>query len=520
MQEERQKLALILVWDKTGLKELAYGLAEWGYEFISTGTTAQFLIEAGFSVHNLEDWTDYYDFLDEDIKILHPKIYASLLASEDNKEHLQKLEEYNIPLLELIVINLYPFEQINYTTGILLDEVLGNIDIGGITLLRAGAKNFQRITVISNTSMYKDILTELQIKNGELSATTRLLLARKAYELTSRYDNLIAEYLAEISDKRELLQKTKLLPLELNYPLRYGENLSQIAAFYTYGKVYDSPLEQLAGKNLSFNNLCDLDVMLSILAEFDEEAIAVLVKHTNPSSVAIGNNILEAYLKAYTTDPQYILDSVIGFSKPVDDFLALELSKISIKIIAAPDFTPEALSILTKQKKIRLLKIPNITNFPFLSWQIKSVLNGFLIQEHNIAILDWEKCEIITSQKLTEEQRNGLEFAWKVIQHIKSNAVIITKANQTIGIGAGQMNRIDALELALWKAKKTGLNTNKMILASDNFFSFPDNILTIAQTGIKTIIQPGGSMRDKEVIAAAKAYDITMVLTHQRVLKH
>ena len=368
--------------------------------------------------------------------------------------------------------------------------------------------------------MYKDILTELQIKNGELSATTRLLLARKAYELTSRYDNLIAEYLAEISDKRELLQKTKLLPLELNYPLRYGENLSQIAAFYTYGKVYDSPLEQLAGKNLSFNNLCDLDVMLSILAEFDEEAIAVLVKHTNPSSVAIGNNILEAYLKAYTTDPQYILDSVIGFSKPVDDFLALELSKISIKIIAAPDFTPEALSILTKQKKIRLLKIPNITNFPFLSWQIKSVLNGFLIQEHNIAILDWEKCEIITSQKLTEEQRNGLEFAWKVIQHIKSNAVIITKANQTIGIGAGQMNRIDALELALWKAKKTGLNTNKMILASDNFFSFPDNILTIAQTGIKTIIQPGGSMRDKEVIAAAKAYDITMVLTHQRVLKH
>lgn len=504
------KRALISVSDKAGVADFAKGLVENGFEIISTGGTLKHLRESGVECVSIEDYTGFPEILEGRVKTLHPKVHGGLLSKRDSEGHVAELKENDIHYIDLICVNLYPFAETLAKEGVSHDEIIENIDIGGPSMLRSAAKNYKFVTVVTDKNDYNTILKELE-ENGETSLETRQRLAGKVFNKTAQYDSLIASYFNKINGSEETLNLTYRLEDEL----RYGENPHQKAAFYVSDEEVSYALkdcEQLHGKKMSYNNIQDASAALDILQEFDE-TVCVGLKHMNPCGVATGKTVYEAWTRAFEADPVSIFGGIVAINGTVDKATAEKMHEIFLEIILAYDYEDEALEILEKKKNVRIYKIPKKTNKnPKL---IKSVRGGILVQDYDDKV--YEKLETVTETKLNEEDLKDLEFAYKIVKHVKSNAILLAKNGQTVGVGAGQMNRVGAAEIAF---KQAGDKAKGAVLASDAFFPFRDSVDEATKHDIKAIIQPGGSIRDQESIDACNENGIAMVFTGMRHFKH
>ncbi|MDD4773933.1 MAG: bifunctional phosphoribosylaminoimidazolecarboxamide formyltransferase/IMP cyclohydrolase [Eubacteriales bacterium] len=514
-----KKRVLISLSDKTSAFDFAHELISLGYEVLSTGGTAKALSDKGLPITNVSDVTGFPECLDGRVKTLHPAIHAGILAVRDNSEHMEQLSGLGIIPIDIIAINLYPFRDVLLREGASREEIIENIDIGGPTMLRAAAKNWQDVAVIVNPADYPLVISELK-QNGEITKKTKLELAYKVFEHTSAYDTLIADYFRKETGL-SIFPDSLTLTYEKNQELRYGENPHQKAAFYReIGNNNNGTITaavQLHGKELSFNNINDANGALDTIKEFDDTPCVVAVKHANPCGIGTGSSIYEAYVKAHNADPVSIFGGIIAANRVIDKETALEINKIFVEIIIAPGYTDEALTVLEKKKNVRIMCLPDIS-LPNRSDMIdvKKVAGGLLVQELNTELLDKE-LRVVTEKKPTEIQMNDLIFGMKAVKHTKSNGIVLVKDGATTGIGPGQTNRITALELAI---KYAGDNAAKSVMASDAFFPFDDCVEAAAQAGIAAIIQPGGSIRDKDSIDACNKYGIPMVFTGKRHFKH
>ena len=514
----RIRRALLSVTDKSGLADFALQLASCGVSLISTGGTARVLREAGLEVEDVSDVTGFPEMLDGRVKTLHPRIAGGILAVRSNAEHMSALERHAIAPVDMVVVNLYAFEATAAREGATFEELIENIDIGGPSLIRAAAKNFGDVAVVTNPSDYPVIARELA-EQGELSRDTCWRLAQKAFEATAAYDRAISGTLAFLAVGQApatIAEGTLPAHLDLRIPratvLRYGENPHQEAALYTDGRQGVGGARQLHGKALSYNNLVDLDASWQLALEFDRPAVAI-IKHTNPCGCAEGTTLAEAYRKALECDPVSAFGSVIATSESVDGETATEMSKLFVEAIAAPGFTADALDILTRKKNLRLLEIARCAPGTVL----KSVSGGYLIQSEDRAETSPERFDVVTSREPTAEEADSLRFAWKVVKHVKSNAILYAKNGQSVGVGAGQMSRVDSARLGAMKAV---LPLEGSVVASDAFFPFADGIEELAKHGATAVIQPGGSRRDGEVIEAADRLGLAMVCTGVRHFRH
>ncbi len=502
------KYALLSVSDKTGIIEFAKGLLEHDYQLISTGGTYKLLQEHGLTVTYIEAITESPEILGGRVKTLHPRIHGGILAL-DNSQHLEELNSIGGVLIDLVAVNLYPFEKVSQDPAANFTDVIENIDIGGPTLLRAAAKNHARVTAICDPTDYPQVLKE--IKSGGIEQEKRKELAAKVFRHTAFYDSLIANYMTN-----ELFPATMTLALEKVDDLRYGENPHQQAAYYrqipTTGTSLDRG-EQLSGKALSFNNIYDSEAAWQLAALFDQPC-AVAVKHSNPCGLALGEDLYEAYSRCYDSDPVSIFGGIVACNREVDLKTAKEMGKIFLEVIIAPDFSPEAISHLSKKPNLRLLKMATATTGAL---DYKRVTGGFLLQETDRASLDPEQLKVVTKRHPTSSEWEDLLFGWKIVKFVKSNAIVLCKDNQLIGVGAGQMNRVQSVRLSTEQAGEKSAGAS---LASDAFFPFADNIESAAAEGITAIIQPGGSIRDQEVIDACNQYNIAMVFTGMRHFRH
>ncbi|GAE89738.1 bifunctional phosphoribosylaminoimidazolecarboxamide formyltransferase/IMP cyclohydrolase [Acetivibrio straminisolvens] len=512
------KRALISVSDKTGIVEMAKELQNMGVEIISTGGTAKTLSDAGIKVINISDVTGFPECLDGRVKTLHPNVHAGILAMRSNEEHMKQLKELNIETIDMVIINLYPFKQTILKENIELEEAIENIDIGGPTMIRAAAKNYQDVAVIVDPSDYNAILEELKTSK-DISLKTKFKLAYKVFEHTSHYDTLIAKYLRDKIGE-EVFPETLSLTFEKVQDMRYGENPHQKAVFYkevgaNVGCI--TAAKQLHGKELSYNNINDANGAIEIIKEFDEPTV-VAVKHANPCGVASASNIYDAYVKAYEADPVSIFGGIIAANREIDEKTAEEINKIFVEIVIAPSFTEGALNVLTQKKNIRLLQLENISSkLPHGTYDMKKVAGGLLVQNYNSELLNMDDLKVVTEKKPTHEEMEDLIFAMKVVKHTKSNGIALAKGKQTIGVGPGQTNRVTACKIAI---EYGGERTKGAVLASDAFFPFADCVEAAAAAGITAIIQPGGSIRDQESIDACNKYGIAMVFTGMRHFKH
>ena len=514
-----KKRVLISVSDKTGAVEFARELDSLGYDILSTGGTAKTLRDAGLNVMNVSDITGFPECLDGRVKTLHPMVHAGILAVRGNPEHMRQLRELNVVPIDIVAINLYPFRQTILKDNVTREEAIENIDIGGPAMLRAAAKNWQDVTVVVDPNDYKTVISDLKALST-VTKTTKLKLAYKVFEHTSAYDTLIAKYLREETGA-DIFPETLTLTYDKVQDMRYGENPHQRAAFYKeIGTGYEGTLveaEQLHGKELSYNNINDSNGALDALKEFSKPCV-VAVKHANPCGIGVGENIYDAYIKAYTADPVSIFGGIIAANRTVDEATAAEINKIFIEIVIAPDYTSEALEILKQKKNIRLLKLPQISLSNRANMlDMKKVAGGLLVQELNTELFYESELQFVTEVKPTDEQMDDLIFAMKAVKHTKSNGIVLAKNNVTTGIGPGQTNRITALELAINYA---GDNAVGSVMASDAFFPFGDCVEMAAKAGIAAIIQPGGSIRDEESIQVCNKYGIPMVFTGIRHFKH
>jgi len=526
--------ALISVYDKTGVVNFTRRLHQLGIEIISTGGTASVLTDAGIPLRTVEQVTGFPEFLDGRVKTLHPAIHGGILARRDHPDHTTALERLHINHIDLILVSLYPFEEIAARAGSTRDDIIEMIDIGGVTLLRAAAKNFQDVVVISDANQYDIVLNALEQSGGDCPLELRQNLAKEAFSRLSAYDAAIATWLdkglvgeGDINPSSSNQGGTKPVPplkqglgLWKVMDLRYGENPHQKAAFYVENENLSLPWKQLQGVELSFNNLQDVDAARRLAGEFTQPACAIL-KHTTPCGVGIGDSILEAFNRALTTDPKSAFGGVIAINRPFNAEITEVISGIFFEVIAAPKFESNALTILSKRKKLRLLETPipphqNETAGP----DIRRIRGGLLVQDWDEGFPELEEVKIVTKRSPTPEEMNALTFGWKVVKHVKSNAVIYCNHCATLGIGAGQMSRVDAAEMAALKAKQVDLDLHGAIAASDAFFPFRDGIDTIAKTGAAAVIQPGGSIRDQEVIDAANEHNLSMVFTGRRHFRH
>lgn len=512
------KKALISVSDKTGLIPFARRLADAGVEIISTGGTAAMLKEAGIPVIGISEVTGFPEILDGRVKTLHPNIHSGLLAVRDNETHRQQLNELQIETIDLVVVNLYPFKQTIAKPDVTFAEAIENIDIGGPTMLRAAAKNHQYVTVVVDAADYEQVAAEIE-KEGDTSLDTRRRLAAKVFRHTAAYDALISRYLSE--QVGDFLPESYTVTYEKAQDLRYGENPHQRAAFYREPLAAGASIaraEQLHGKELSYNNINDADAALAIVREFAEPAV-VAVKHSNPCGVGIGADIREAYQKAYEADPVSIFGGIVAANRPVDRDTALLMKETFLEIILAPDFTEEALAVLTEKKNLRLLRIPALNEFREAAqgFRIAPVAGGALVQEYDVKQLEDADIRVVTDKQPTADELAQLKFAWKVVKHVKSNAIVLARENMTIGVGAGQMNRVGAANIAIAQA---GEKAKGAVLASDAFFPMPDTVEAAAKAGVTAIIQPGGSVRDQDSIDACNRHGIAMVFTGVRHFKH
>ena len=515
-----KKRALISVSDKTGVVEFARSLSELGFEIISTGGTSSAISAAGIPVVGVSDITGFPECLDGRVKTLHPLIHAGILGMRSNPEHVKQMETLGVTPIDVVAINLYPFKATVLRPGVTLEEAIENIDIGGPTMIRAAAKNWQDVAVIVDPKDYERVIAELGA-DGEVSRETKFSLAGKVFEHTAQYDAMINSYLRKARGESPLADNLTLT-FEKVQEMRYGENPHQNASFYREIGNYDNTLtaaEQLHGKDLSYNNINDANGALDLLKEFGKEKpAAVAVKHANPCGVGIGGDIHEAYVRAYEADPVSIFGGIVAVNRSVDENTATEMSKIFLEIIIAPDYSPEALEILTKKKNLRLLRLPNLTgaNTPSML-DMKKVAGGLLVQELDTQLLNEEEIKCVTKRQPTEEEMEQLRFVWKVVKHVKSNGIALAKNNATVGVGPGQTNRITALELAI---RYAGDKAAGSVMGSDAFFPFSDCVEAAKQAGITAIIQPGGSIRDEDSIKAADEAGIAMVFTGMRHFKH
>jgi phosphoribosylaminoimidazolecarboxamide formyltransferase/IMP cyclohydrolase len=510
------KRALISVSDKTGIVPFAKALAAQGVVLLSTGGTAKRLRDSGLEVTDVSEVTGFPECLDGRVKTLHPKVHGGILARRDLPSHMAQLKDLDIETIDYVVINLYPFKETIEKEGVTLEDAIENIDIGGPTMLRSAAKNYGHVTVVVDPDDYKVIMNELET-SGEVSINTKYELALKVFQHTAAYDSMIANYLHDLKHP-EAFPKHLTMAFEKVEDLRYGENPHQKAVFYksltkTEGTLSDA--KQIHGKALSFNNINDANGALDLLKEFTAPTV-VAIKHTNPCGVGSGIDLYDAYMKAYSCDPQSIFGGILALNRQVDEKTALEIEKIFIEIVIAPSFSEEALEILTKKKNIRLLVLENIGSSATLEYDIKKVSGGILIQDKNLVLLEKE-LEVVTERMPTDDEIKALTFAWKVCKHARSNAIVFAKEDQTLSVGPGQVSRIWALENAI---NNSFLDLKGGVMASDAFFPFNDCVEAAAKAGIKAIIQPGGSKNDQASIDMANQYGIAMVFTGMRHFKH
>src|SRR4051794_24400642 len=510
-----KKRALISVSDKTGVVEFARNLVEQGFEVISTGGTKKALQESGVPVIGVSDVTGFPEILDGRVKTLNPLIHGGLLGKFDDPSHMEQMNAHNIDPIQIVCVNLYPFQQTIEKPDVTTEDAIENIDIGGPAMLRASAKNHQYVTVVVDPVDYTNVIEELKA-DGQTKLETRRKLAAKVFRHTAAYDALIAEYMTELAQEETPEKLT--VTYELKQSLRYGENPHQKAAFYKkpLGSTFSiANAEQLHGKELSYNNINDADAALQIVKEFIEPA-AVAVKHMNPCGIGTGVTTFTAFEKAFAADPVSIFGGIIAFNREVDAETAGKLHEIFLEIIIAPSFSADALSILTSKKNLRLLTIPFLgAKKPEL--KLTTIEGGLLVQEQDQFTLEGATIKVATKRQPTEQEWAALKLGWKVVKHVKSNAIVVTKEDMTIGIGAGQMNRVGAAEIAL---KQAGEKAAGAALASDAFFPMDDTVEAAAKAGITAIIQPGGSIRDEDSIKKADEYGIAMVFTGVRHFKH
>lgn len=511
------KRALLSVSDKTGVVEFAKGLEAEGFEIISTGGTLTALQHAGVAAKNISEITGFPECLDGRVKTLHPVVHAGILAMRDNPSHMQTLKDLNIETVDVVAVNLYPFKATIQKPDVELQEAIENIDIGGPTMLRSAAKNYQDVYVVCDPGDYEKVLEE--IRSGEENRDFRFRLMYKVYQHTAVYDTLIANYLREKLDLEFPDQITFAYEKQQN--MRYGENPNQKASFYRECFPYAGALveaEQLQGKELSYNNINDTNAALDLLREFNEPAV-VAVKHANPCGVGIAKNVHSAYLKAYESDPVSIFGGIVVTNGKVTVQMAADMVKTFLEIIVAPDFEEDALKIFAeKRKNARILRLPTV-NAPIRkgTYDMKKVVGGLLLQEYDTALFDEDQWKVVTKNKLTPEQEKALRFAFRVVKHTKSNAIVVAGEDKTYGIGMGQTNRIWAAQQAIEHA---GNRASGAVMASDAFFPFPDCVEAAAKAGITAIIQPGGSVNDQMSIDACDRLGIAMVFCGLRHFKH
>jgi phosphoribosylaminoimidazolecarboxamide formyltransferase / IMP cyclohydrolase len=576
MSENRKiKRALISVSDKTGLADFAAALGGHGVEIISTGGTARSLRESGLKVRDVSDVTGFPEMMDGRVKTLHPKMHGAFLALRDDPEHVASMDEHGIEPIDLVVVNLYPFEETIAKDGVSLEEAVENIDIGGPAMIRSASKNWRDVAVVTDTRLYSEIIEEMSQNDGSLSLETRQRLATLAYTRTASYDLAISSYLAKQLSNDDLDRLELLNPLghlafvelededeseasEKNSPpyeggvaaasadgvvpspdsatlpeytsidlakvtdLRYGENPHQRAALYvTDGETAGiASAEQLHGKEMSFNNYVDAEAAWNLVQDFDERTVAI-IKHTNPSGVGTGETNLEAYKRALATDPVSAFGGIVAFNQKVDAKTAKSVIEVFSEVIIAPDFDDDALEVFKSKKNLRLLRLegqrPKAQD---RSFEIKQISGGFLVQDRDVHQLKTDELNIVTDRKPTDDELAAMQLAWTVCKHVKSNAIVFADGHQTLGVGAGQMNRVDSVRIAAIRAERFGLDLKGSALASDAFFPFRDNVDEAAKFGVTAIIQPGGSIKDEESIAAANEHGIAMAFTGIRHFKH
>jgi phosphoribosylaminoimidazolecarboxamide formyltransferase/IMP cyclohydrolase len=522
----RIERALISVSDKKGIVEFSRALAQLGIELVSTGGTAALLRENKIAVKDVSELTGFPEMMDGRVKTLHPKIHGAILALRDNPEHVGKLKEHGIAPIDLVVVNLYPFEA-TVARGATFDEIVENIDIGGPSMVRAAAKNYRYVGVVVDPADYEEILTELKSSGGSLSPATRFGLFRKAFEHTSRYDGAISNYFSSLDEdkKPQAWGQTVNFQVSKLQDMRYGENPHQSAAFYGVGGDIGPSIaraRQFQGKELSFNNILDADAALNTVLEFSEIA-TVAIKHNNPCGVALSETSLaDSFRRAKACDPVSIFGGVIAFNRPVDEETARELKDIFLEIVIAPSFTGEAKALLSSAKRllnVRLLEV-DMSEPQRGGHDLRRVRGGLLMQDWDTGSVDVRACNVVTERKPSADEYRALDFAWRVCRHVKSNTIVFASADQVLGVGAGQMSRIDSTKIAVMRAATHGLDLKGSAVASDAFYPFRDGLDEAAKAGAKSVIQPGGSIKDEEVIAAANEHGIAMIFTGMRHFRH
>src|SRR5438270_5183731 len=512
--------AILSVTDKTGLVDFAHKLAGMGVELISTGGTAKLLRDSGIRVKDISELTSFPEMLDGRVKTLHPKVHGGILHRRESASHRTAVAEHGIEPIDMVVVNLYAFEKTAAKPGVHFEELIENIDIGGPSMIRSAAKNFQDVAVVTSPGDYEAIANEMSKSGGSLSSQTKWRLAQKAFATTAAYDSAISSTLERVSANGNFeLHSTESFPknLRLSFKkvtdLRYGENPHQKAAMYSDGSGTGvANARQVQGKELSYNNIVDLQAAWDLAQEF-EEPVCAIIKHTNPCGTATGKTLLEAYKKALECDPVSAFGGVIGVNRPIDAATAEEMAKLFLEVIAAPDFDDAAKAKFASKKNLRLVEvIPSQQK-----WTLKNVSGGILVQDADVRSLQESDLKIVSKRQPTTEQKRALLFAWKVCKHVKSNAIVYAREGQTVGVGAGQMSRVDSCRIGVMKAQ---LPLKGTVAASDAFFPFPDGVKEIAKAGATAIIQPGGSMRDQEVIDTANRLGLAMVLTGVRHFRH
>ncbi|HEY6371685.1 MAG TPA: bifunctional phosphoribosylaminoimidazolecarboxamide formyltransferase/IMP cyclohydrolase [Candidatus Sulfotelmatobacter sp.] len=529
----RVQRAILSVTDKTGLVDFARKLSTLGIELISTGGTAKLLREAGVTVKDISELTAFPEMLDGRVKTLHPKVHGGILHRRQDPKHVAAVAEHGITPIDMVVVNLYAFEKTAAKPGVAFEELIENIDIGGPSMIRSAAKNFHDVAIVTSPSDYDSIADELSRSGGTLSHGTKWRLAQKAFATTAAYDSAIASTLERISPDRVELQESSGFPNTLRFQfhktldLRYGENPHQKAAMYSDGSgVGVANARQLQGKELSYNNIVDLQAAWDLAQEFDEPVVAI-IKHTNPCGTATGKTLAEAYKRALECDPVSAFGGVIGVNRSIDADAAEEMHKLFLEVIAAPAFDEAAKAKFASKKNLRLVEVidprtrgripPAATEAASRNWVLKNISGGMLVQDSDVRALQDADLKVVTKRPPTPEETRALLFAWKVCKHVKSNAIVYARDGQTVGVGAGQMSRVDSAKIGAMKAQ---LPLKGTVAASDAFFPFPDGVEEIARAGATAIIQPGGSQRDPEVIAAADRLGLAMLFTGVRHFRH
>jgi phosphoribosylaminoimidazolecarboxamide formyltransferase / IMP cyclohydrolase len=512
--------AILSVTDKTGLVDFAKQLSKMGVELISTGGTAKLLRDSGIAVKDISDLTGFPEMLDGRVKTLHPKVHGGILHRRENAAHRTAVAEHGIQPIDMVVVNLYAFEKTAAKSGVHFDELIENIDIGGPSMIRSAAKNFQDVAVVTSASDYAALAEEMSKSGGALSDATKWRLAQKAFATTAAYDSAIASTLERVHANGNFELKsgagfpqTLRMSFQKVMDLRYGENPHQKAAMYSDGSAKGvANGKQLQGKELSFNNIVDMQAAWDLAQEFDEPVVAI-IKHTNPCGTAVGKTLLEAYNKALECDPVSAFGGVIGVNRVIDGDAAEEMAKLFLEVIAAPGFDDTAKAKFAAKKNLRLVEVAASDQ----KWALKNVSGGMLVQDADIRPLTEADLKVVTKRPPTPEEKRALLFGWKVCKHVKSNAILYVRDGQTVGVGAGQMSRVDSCKIGAMKAQ---LPLKGTVAASDAFFPFPDGVEEIAKAGATAIIQPGGSVRDREVIEAADRHGMAMIFTGVRHFRH